>query len=255
MCELFGFTSEHEADLRGYLTEFYSHSIRHPHGWGMATYQNGKLNIVTEPVCANKSKIIADIIDRLPKQNNLIGHIRLATVGTLDKTNCHPFVKTDSSGREWVLAHNGTIFSGMALIKYNDLQTGNTDSERILMYFIDNINEAAEIKGAPLDETERCKVIESSIAAITRRNKVNLILFDGELYYVHANMKGTLFYKQEDGSVTFGTVPYDDTGWKPVELCRLFVYKNGGLFFTGNSHGNEYVESISLIANDMEFNL
>ena len=123
------------------------------------------------------------------------------------------------------------------------------------MYFIDNINEAAEIKGAPLDETERCKVIESSIAAITRRNKVNLILFDGELYYVHANMKGTLFYKQKEGSVTFGTVPYDDTGWEPVELCRLFVYKNGGLFFTGNSHGNEYVESISLIANDMEFNL
>ena len=139
MCELFGFSSEYEADLRGCLTEFYSHSIRHPHGWGMATYQNKKLNIVTEPVCANKSKMIADIIDRLPKQNTFIGHIRLATVGTLDKTNCHPFVRTDSSGREWVLAHNGTIFSGMALIKYNDLQKGNTDSERILMYFIDKI--------------------------------------------------------------------------------------------------------------------
>lgn len=255
MCELFGFTSEREYDLRGYLTEFYSHSIRHPHGWGLATYQNKKLNITAEPVCADKSKILGGIIEKLPPQNNLIGHIRLATVGSLDISNCHPFVRTDSSKRQWVLAHNGTIFSGMTLLKYNDLQQGNTDSERILMFFIDEINKAIEQNGAPLSSEQRFKVVDSAIASITKRNKVNLILFDGEQYYVHTNMRETLYVKKESGAATFATVTYDDEGWEELPLCTPLVFKSGELIYTGHNHKNEYIESISLIGNDMEFNL
>lgn len=255
MCELFGFTSENTRDLRGYLQEFYSHSIRHPHGWGLATYQNKKLNIITEPVCAAKSEIIGEIMSDLPPQSGLIGHIRLATVGRLENANCHPFTRTDNSGRQWVLAHNGTIFSGMTLLKYNNLQQGSTDSERILMYFIDQINEAIEQKGAPLDSKQRFEVIDGAIASITKRNKVNLILFDGEQYYVHTNMKGTLYQKIEEDAATFATVIYDDTGWEELPLCTPLVYKNGKLIFTGNNHKHEYIESISLIGSDMEFNL
>ena len=255
MCELFGFHSAHERDLRDELAKFYSHSVRHPHGWGIATFKNQKLNLVTEPVCANNSAIIQGLIRQLPEQNNLIGHIRLATVGSLEKANCHPFAKTDNSGRTWVLAHNGTIFSGLTLLKYFETQRGNTDSERILLFFVDKINEAIDKKGAPLSPTERCRVIESAIAAISKRNKVNLLIFDGELYYAHTNMKGTLFCRKENASVSFGTVPYADGTWTPMDLCKLFVYKNGNLFYTGSDHGNEYIESISLIGNEMEFHL
>ena len=255
MCELFGFTADSKRDLRSYLTEFYSHSVRHPHGWGLAAYQNGKLNIVTEPVCASKSKIIKDIVASLEPQNNMLGHIRLATVGTLGKSNCHPFTKTDITGRTWVMAHNGTIFSGMTLLKYDELQEGETDSERILMYFVDKINERTKEKGAPLNSAERCAVIDNAIASITKRNKVNLILFDTQQYYVHTNMKGTLYRRVKDGAVMFGTVPYDSVGWEEIPLCTLFVYQNGSLLFTGNNHHNEYIESISLIENDIEFNL
>ena len=254
MCELFGFTSAHEQDLRGYLKEFYSHSIRHPHGWGLATYHNKKLNIITEPVCASKSNIVKNIIQNLPPQNNLIGHIRLATVGTLDTVNCHSFVRTDNSGRKWVLAHNGTIFSGMTLLKYSELQNGNTDSERILMYFIDKINEVTAEQGKPLTSEQRFAVIDNAVAVITKRNKVNLILFDGEQYYVHTNMKDTLFVKQESGAATFATVTYDDTGWDALPLCTPLAYKDGELIYKGHNHNNEYIESINLIGN-MEFNL
>lgn len=255
MCELFGFNAENERDLREYLKVFYSHSTKHPHGWGLATYKNEKLNIVTEPVCASKSDDIAQIIDSLEPQNNLLGHIRLATVGTLDKVNCHPFTATDISGRQWILAHNGTVFSGMTLIKYTELQKGNTDSERILMYIIDRINERIREKGSPLNEAERCAVIDEVMGAITRRNKINIIIYDTELFYVHSNMKDTLYRNEEPGAVTFGTVPYSDTGWEALPLCTLLVYNDGTLIYTGKNHHNEYVESINLIGSEMQFNL
>lgn len=255
MCELFGFTADHKRDLRDYLTEFYSHSVHHPHGWGLAAYKDGKLNIVTEPICATRSKIIHEVIGSLEPQNHMIAHIRLATVGTLGKLNCHPFQKTDMTGRTWVMAHNGTVFSGMTLLKYDELQEGETDSERILMYFVDKINERTKEKGSPLTSAERCAVIDTAIAAITKRNKVNLILYDTQQFYVHTNMKGTLFRRAEDGAVMFATVPYEAAGWEELPLCTLLVYQNGNLIFTGNNHHNEYIESISLIENDMEFHL
>ena len=35
MCELFGFSSEKPTDIKALLTEFFSHSAKHPHGWGL----------------------------------------------------------------------------------------------------------------------------------------------------------------------------------------------------------------------------
>ncbi len=49
MCELFGFHSPRAQDVRGFLTEFYTHSERHPHGWGFASFQKNDWRIVTEP--------------------------------------------------------------------------------------------------------------------------------------------------------------------------------------------------------------
>ena len=255
MCELFGFTSENKRDLRGYLREFYSHSVRHPHGWGLVSYKENKLNIATEPGSAVESAALKDMIESLPPQNSLIGHIRFATVGALEKANCHPFVREDITGREWILAHNGTIFNGMTLLKYTYLQQGSTDSERILMYFVDKINEKIRQKGETLNGQERFEVIDSALADITKRNKVNLILYDTEQFYVHSNMRGTLYYKKDNGAYTFATVPLDAKGWRPMPLCTLQGYKNGRRLYKGNNHNNIYVESISLIANDTEFNL
>ena len=255
MCELFGFTSEYEQDIKPYLTEFYSHGILHPHGWGIAKFPDNRIEILTEPVCANKSKIIRDIIDKMPPQKLLIGHIRLATVGNLETANCHPFTRIDNSGRQWVLAHNGTIFNGMKLLKYTETQVGSTDSERILMYCIDRINEETEQKGAPLNAYERFKVIEKSIQSISKRNKINLLIYDGEQFYIHTNMKDTLYYKKEPNSCTFATVPLDNGEWHNVPLCTLLIYQNGNLVYTGENHHNEYIESIKLINNNMNFNL
>ena len=49
-------------------------------------------------------------------------HIRLATVGSRDYENCHPFVREDNYGRHWTLIHNGTMFDCPQLSRYIPLQ-------------------------------------------------------------------------------------------------------------------------------------
>ena len=255
MCELFGFTSEYDKDLTPYLTEFFSHSTHHPNGWGIAKRIGAEIDIKTEPVCANKSKIIGDIIKNLEPQSFLLAHIRLATVGHVEKNNCHPFTGTDKSGRRWVLIHNGTIFSGIELLPYQEKQKGNTDSERILLYLIDQMNNGIAEKGKDLSAHERIKIIENMIHTLSHRNKLNLLIYDGEMVYVHTNMKDTLYYNKEKNSVLFSTTPLDHKVWEKVPMCTLLVYRNGKLKFTGQTHGNEYIQSLQFISENTDFNL
>lgn len=255
MCELFGFHSPRAQDVRGFLTEFYSHSERHSHGWGFASFQKKQWQIVTEPVCANKSDRAADEMHTLPPQTLMIGHIRLASIGGIQKENCHPFTRTDSSGRQWVLAHNGTVYNGMVLQRYQKLQQGSTDSERILLYLMDQINDAIARNGAPLSLQQRSDVLERAIAPIAERNKLNLLISDGEQLYAHCNIKQTLYRKTQTDTVVIATVPLDDGEWEPFELCKLFVYRGGRLVYTGKEHPNEFVEALSRIDHSLEFDL
>ena len=62
MCELLGFSSKAPADVREYLKVFYSHSVRHPHGWGLMRENNGRTEIIKEPVCALQSAVIDKIV-------------------------------------------------------------------------------------------------------------------------------------------------------------------------------------------------
>ncbi len=255
MCELFGFTSEYGKNLTPYLTEFFSHSVRHPNGWGIAMRNGSSFDIQTEPVCANKSKIIDDIINNIKSQDFLLAHIRLATVGKIQKSNCHPFTRIDKSGRQWILIHNGTIFNGTDLFPYLEKQEGNTDSERILLHIINQINNVIDKKNRPLNADERIKLIESVINHLSYRNKLNLLIYDSEYLYVHTNMKNTLYYKSQDGSTMFATTPLDDEAWSKVPMCALQVYQNDTLKYTGQEHHNEYIESIQFINENSNFNL
>lgn len=75
-------------------------------------------------------------------------HIRLATIGSVKALNCHPYSGVDCTGRTWTLMHNGTICSGNRLMPYYRVQKGNTDSERIFLYLLDEINQATTKSGA-----------------------------------------------------------------------------------------------------------
>lgn len=239
MCELLGFSASSPCDTAAYMRSFITHSCDHPHGWGMMLAGAPGFGAIKEPVRADRSALLENLLRGELKTQVMMGHIRYATVGNVGYTNCHPFVQTDVSGREWVLFHNGTMFQGELTSNYIHQQVGDTDSERVLLYLIDKINAATACKGT-LNRRERFWVLEAEIAKLSEGNKLNLLIYDGRTLFVHTNMKGTLFRKQMDNGILFATVPLDETGWEPVPMQRVLGYQDGSLLYEGRKLSSEY---------------
>ena len=235
MCEMFGVSSDRTIDVTRELKAFFRHGEYNPHGWGIATWNDkGRITIDKEPVDSTRSAKIVKTLSSGVSCRGIIAHIRKATIGYVEHRNTHPFIAHDPNWREWVLAHNGTIFESDELLPYKDIQSGSTDSERILLYILD------QNKGIR-DEAERFKIMDSVTVKLSDKNKLNLLIFDGEDLYVHKNEAGTLYRKNNDGSVFFATRPLDDSAWEEVPINRLLVYRDGKLVYEGTVHDHTYV--------------
>ena len=242
MCELFGLTAERDIYVNDYLKEFATHSEEHPHGWGLAVFRNGSVTLEKEPVKASKSDYLKHRLSRPIEAKNIFAHIRLATIGSFEYANCHPFVWDDVSGRTWTLMHNGTLFDTKYIDKYFNLQEGTTDSEGVLLYIVDEINRRGGAEN--LTPEERFEILDDIVVRLSKRNKLNMMLYDGEIMYVHTNNKGTLNELRGDGFRIFATSPLDRRHWEPVKMNVLKAYRDGEEMFTGTDHGNEYVDNI-----------
>ena len=241
MCELFGLTSKKKISIGGHLETFYSHSSAHRNGWGLAILDNETVSVVREPQRAIESPLLTALLGGGIETAKCIAHIRKATIGEEDARNTHPFCRYDDSGRQWILAHNGTIFDSKALAPYQYIQTGTTDSERILLYIVGRMNTLFREVHHTLSREQRIHTVEEAIRIIVPGNKVNLLLYDGDLLYVHKNEAETLYEKSIDGGVMFSTVPLDGEDWAEFPQNRLMVYSDGKLVYTGFQHNHTYI--------------
>ena len=242
MCEIFCFNSDKPKQINECLECFYNHSEEHPHGWGLANMQSNEFIIDKEPIKATCSQHLKQILSNPLVSKNVFAHIRLATIGEIISPNCHPFIELDDNNRSWMLIHNGTIFDYPPLDKYRDIETGDTDSERILLYIIDNVNKFEKTKGAPSTIKERFNLIAELVEGLSKGNKVNLMIYDGDLTYIHSNMEDSLYYlKNDEGFLVASTPITDDDGWKPAELNKLFGIIDGNIIFESQEHKNEFI--------------
>ena len=238
MCELLGFNGKHERNLIPYLLEFYSHGGDNPHGWGLVDMnRRDAFQIELEAVRSDHSRLLPHVIKDLRPTRLLMAHIRNATVGDVSIENCHPFCFRDHSGRQWVLMHNGTIFQSERLGKYQKQQRGTTDSERILLYLIDRLNQASAEGELSFDQ--RREIVEDVVRELSPGNKLNLIISDGECLYVHINTRGNLHCKDDGENILLSTKPLDGETWTPVEINRLLVCRDGAVVYTGPAHSFE----------------
>lgn len=243
MCELFGVSSDTKIQVNSLLKEFYSHSVNHPNGWGFAVFYENSVSLEKEPIQASKSSYLKERLRHRIEGKNMIAHIRYATIGTMDYENCHPFVKRDNFGRSWTLAHNGTIFDYQRINPYLYSQEGKTDSERILLYLVDQINTEQMKRKRGLYAQERFELLDGLLCDMAKGNKLNLLIYDGEFMYIHSNYKNSLYINQLRETAIFATVPLNANHWDPVPFTTLCAYKDGKKQFQGNAHGNEYLEN------------
>ena len=242
MCEMLGMSAKRKRRANGLLREFYSHAEAHPHGWGLARFPADAAPVVNkEAAKATESERLKGILAEPIEERILLAHIRLATIGTMEYANCHPFTADDSSGRTWTLVHNGTVFNGAELNEYVGIQHGDTDSERVLLHLVAMIDRAQVRKGHPLDEKARFDVLSAAIADLSKGNKFNLLIYDGEVMYAHTNFRETLHFLEEGGAITFSTRPLPHGDWKPVPFTRLVAVKDGEFVRESPPHGNEYI--------------
>ena len=240
MCELLAVNVSDKLLLNDLLRSFFANADEHPNGWGMAFFYGNAVSLEKQPCNALKSAYLRERLQARIETDKMMAHIRLATKGSMEYVNTHPFVMRDSSGRAWTLAHNGTIFECDVLNHYVHTQQGQSDSERVLMYVIDRINAEQLSAGRNLSAQERFRVIEKITAEISPENKLNYLLYDGELLYAHMNYKGSLHYCMRGGTVLISTRPLDSRDWREMPLNTVLAFQDGRLRFTGHDHGNEF---------------
>lgn len=243
MCEILGFSSGDDFYVNDYLKAFYSHSDKHPHGWGLACVSSAGATIEKESVQASKSHYLRERLAQPINERLLLAHIRYATIGNVERQNCHPYTGIDNLKRQWTLIHNGTIFDFKPLESYVKKQDGDTDSERILLYILDKISLAQKEKKSKLSFEERFWILDCVIRNMAKGNKLNLILTDGRYLYVHTNCKNTLHYIQKQNTAVFSTQPLSMENWQAAPLMKLVAFKDGKLIAEGTAHDNEYVEN------------
>lgn len=243
MCELFGASLKENEDISGYLSEFFSHGSQHPHGWGIYREHHGDFEIVKEDVSSIKSTLAKEIVRTTKPQKHFMVHIRLATAGAVKIENCHPFMGTDAQGRKWTLIHNGTVYAVNRTFPYRSVQHGNTDSERVFLYLLDKLNRVR-----PSNESERFAVVDEVVQELSERNKLNLLISDGEILYVHKNMEGTLFYLQTENGYYFSTRPLDNGDWQEFPTTQLAAFKDGERLFIGTKHENIFTSVMQSIS-------
>ena len=241
MCELFGLSGRKKMNIVRELEEFYSHAPGNPDGWGLFCKTDSSLLFDKENIRADWSSHLKSLLSGNIEAKDAIAHIRLATIGYDKMENTHPFKGYDLSANEWIFAHNGTIFESEALTKYTYEQDGDTDSERIFLYMLDCLNTAIRKKQGALTSDERFEVLDRIVCSLSPENKLNLLIFDGEMLYVHTNFKASLFMMQTDLQLLFSTKPLSSGNWKEIPFTQLLSFKEGQLMRKGTRHGNEYI--------------
>ena len=181
MCRLFGLYANkpvnvHFSFYESPVESFSKQSLRNPHGWGIAWFDEKEWHLYKEPCPLFESIIAKEFIRDWIRGKIIISHVRLSSCGKIKKENTHPWLY-----KGWAFAHNGTIDDVRELEKlisdeYKDFK-GETDSERLFHLIVQEINNLED----PVEG------IKSAVEKLLKNNisfsSLNFLLSDGNKLY------------------------------------------------------------------------
>ena len=122
-------------------------SRHHRDGWGLGATGPEQTVLFKAPRAAGTDPHFAGVARTL-RAPAIVAHIRKATVGSVQRSNAHPF-----RHQRWVFAHNGSLFGFDALRPrmwarirpgLRALVRGSTDSEVLFFYLLSALEQAGE---------------------------------------------------------------------------------------------------------------
>ena len=212
MCRLYGFRATEPTKIECTLVHaqnalivqsYRDHSgTSHLNGWGLALYQDGRLQTVRQAKAAVDDSDFRRAAGRA-YSDTVLAHVRRATVGRVALENTHPFCH----GR-WAFVHNGTLphfdelrpkMLAMMTPQHRAAIQGETDSEHIFHMLLSAHDSAParplrEILHQVLGQIAAwCHQIDSAA-----RIGLNILLTDGERL-VGSRWGRTLHYVERSG--------------------------------------------------------
>lgn len=262
MCELLGISFNQPVKPSLSFRGFRHRGKINPDGWGIAYYPDESVQVIKEPIRANRSSL-SEFVKNYPGilSKILIAHVRYTSGTAVTHKNTHPFYR-ELNGREFVFAHNGT------LLNYRDLRTGRfrsvgeTDSEYAFCHIINCIEERE------IDQwtNEQFRWLWNKLKTINDYGSFNCIFSDGVYlfcYYDNDGYNGLCFVQRkapfntvrladEDFEINLSeekdpfqkgfiiaTRKLTDERWENFHAGELIVFKNGDIIFSSSSRNTE----------------
>ncbi|MGY5879781.1 MAG: class II glutamine amidotransferase [Candidatus Thorarchaeota archaeon] len=186
MCDLLGLSFNVPITAKISLDIFQQRGQANPDGWGLAFYQNDRLQIIKEAHSATNSSLY-DFMERYTHSKTIISHVRRSTRGTPSYLNTHPFyrrLKIGPKDREFAFAHNGTLtqLEKLQFEMYKPL--GETDSEQAFCHILDILSKRETTTWTDSD----FEIIENTLREINDgKNTLNCIFSDGSYLFCYSD--------------------------------------------------------------------
>ncbi len=246
MCRLLGLIGKPPLPVREALETFYPLCKKghvkcimepgHLDGWGVSGFNGGRavyFDRCADAADHDEARFKAAAA-KAGKSNSpiVIAHLRKASMGDRDIANTHPF-----HARDWVFAHNGTVFGAMASLPITDgrLQ-GATDSERLMFWILEHVAHETDVTTAlaELLKNTREKLVYSSLT---------FLLSDGKSLWAYRDFgdkrleKGETVQEREKyytlytAKLEHGTIVCSEPleavakSWKPMAQRTLLAFK------------------------------
>ncbi len=248
MCRLFGFRSSVPAAVHPSLVteknSLVQQSREHKDGWGIASYEAGEQPLVAHGLGPAYCDPDFERVSSRVSSRTVVAHLRLASVGRVEKRNAHPFLH----GR-WCFVHNGTVRNFArhqaeveSLIR-PDLLTriqGATDSERCFYLFLTRLAKLQSLEGPACVEKVACALAETMglVSAITdepgeQRSSMNFLVTNGDVM-VATRRNRTLFLS--DTAPETGKRPHRAHSGAPAPGTQLEQFVLASEQLSGEDH-------------------
>ncbi len=185
MCQLLGMNANTPTDVVFSFTGLAQRADEHKDGFGIAFFEGKGLRLFIDPESARRSPV-AEMVKRYPiRSEQVIAHIRKATLGRVALENCHPFTR-ELWGRHWVFAHNGDLKGYAPRLHGQFRPVGDTDSERAFCWLMQELAKAHA--GVPT-VAELTHTLRELLPQPARHGTFNLLLSNGEALWAYATTK------------------------------------------------------------------